>query len=52
MGRSETATDPAPLGMAEWTVVLKPKAQSRSGLTWDGLTKEMDEKLRYPGMPA
>ncbi len=51
MGRSETATDPAPLGMAEVTVVLKPRAAWRPGLTWDGLLKEMDEKLHYPGMP-
>jgi len=51
MGRSESATDPAPLGMAEVTVVLKAKAQWRPGLTWDGLIKEMDEKLHYPGMP-
>jgi Cu(I)/Ag(I) efflux system membrane protein CusA/SilA len=50
-GRAETATDPAPLGMAEVTVVLKPKDQWRPGLTWDGLIKEMDEKLHFPGMP-
>jgi Cu(I)/Ag(I) efflux system membrane protein CusA/SilA len=51
MGRSETATDPAPLGMAEVTVVLKPRAEWRPGLTWDGLIEEMDAKLHYPGMP-
>jgi copper/silver efflux system protein len=51
MGRSETATDPAPLGMAEVTVVLKPRTEWRPGLTWDGLLEEMDEKLHYPGMP-
>jgi Cu(I)/Ag(I) efflux system membrane protein CusA/SilA len=51
MGRAETATDPAPLGMAEVTVVLKPRAEWRPGLTWDGLLGEMDEKLHYPGMP-
>ncbi|WP_394836974.1 CusA/CzcA family heavy metal efflux RND transporter [Pendulispora rubella] len=50
-GRAESPTDPAPLGMAEVTVVLKPRAQWRKGLTWDGLLKEMDEKLRLPGMP-
>ncbi len=50
-GRSETATDPAPLGMAEVTVVLKPRDQWRPGVTWDSLLEEMDEKLRYPGMP-
>ena len=51
MGRAETATDPAPLGMAETTIVLKPKDEWRKGLTWDLLIQEMDEKLQYPGMP-
>jgi copper/silver efflux system protein len=50
-GRAETATDPAPLGMAEVTIVLKPRAEWRKGLTWDGLIEEMNEKLRFPGMP-
>ncbi len=50
-GRAETATDPAPLGMAEVTVVLKPREQWRAGLTWDELIRQMDEKLRFPGMP-
>ncbi len=50
-GRAETATDPAPLGMAEVTVVLKPRSAWRKGVTWDGLIKEMDEKLHFPGMP-
>ncbi len=49
-GRANTATDPAPLGMAEVTVVLKPREQWRPGLTWDALLKEMDGKLRFPGM--
>jgi Cu(I)/Ag(I) efflux system membrane protein CusA/SilA len=50
-GRSETATDPAPLGMLETTIVLKPKDQWRPGMTQDRLIREMDQKLRYPGMP-
>jgi Cu(I)/Ag(I) efflux system membrane protein CusA/SilA len=50
-GRAETPTDPAPLGMAEVTVVLKPRDQWRPGLTWEALLKEMDEKLHFPGMP-
>jgi Cu(I)/Ag(I) efflux system membrane protein CusA/SilA len=50
-GRAETATDPAPFGMAEVTVVLKPRAEWRPGLSWDGLVREMDEKLHFPGMP-
>jgi Cu(I)/Ag(I) efflux system membrane protein CusA/SilA len=50
-GRAESATDPAPLGMAEVTVVLKPRDQWRPGLTWDELVRQMDEKLHFPGMP-
>jgi len=50
-GRAETATDSAPLGMAEVTVVLKPRDQWRAGLTWDDLIAQMNEKLRFPGMP-
>ncbi|HEY2408372.1 MAG TPA: CusA/CzcA family heavy metal efflux RND transporter [Polyangiaceae bacterium] len=50
-GRAETATDPAPLGMAEITVVLKPRAEWRPGLSWDDLLRQMDQKLRFPGMP-
>ncbi|HEX8441784.1 CusA/CzcA family heavy metal efflux RND transporter, partial [Archangium sp.] len=51
MGRAETPTDPAPIGMAETVVMLKPKDQWRPGLTWEGLLREMDEKVQYPGMP-
>jgi Cu(I)/Ag(I) efflux system membrane protein CusA/SilA len=50
-GRVESATDPAPLGMAEVTVVLKPRTEWRKGLTWDDLIQQMDEKLHFPGMP-
>jgi Cu(I)/Ag(I) efflux system membrane protein CusA/SilA len=50
-GRVESATDPAPLGMAEVTVVLKPRTEWRKGVTWDGLIREMDERLHFPGMP-
>lgn len=51
IGRADTATDPAPLSMVETVVVLKPKEKWREGLTWEGLIQEMDEELRYPGMP-
>jgi Cu(I)/Ag(I) efflux system membrane protein CusA/SilA len=51
MGRAETATDPAPLGMAETTIILKPKSEWRKGLTWELLLKEMDERVQFPGMP-
>ncbi|HTJ47311.1 MAG TPA: CusA/CzcA family heavy metal efflux RND transporter [Kofleriaceae bacterium] len=50
-GRAETATDPAPLGMIETVIVLKPTDQWRPGLTWNDLKTEIDQKLKYPGMP-
>lgn len=51
MGRAETPTDPAPLNMAEVTVVLKPRAEWREGLSYEALIAEMDQRLQYPGMP-
>ena len=51
MGRSTSATDPAPLSMVETVITLKPRDQWRDGLTWDDLIAEMDEALNYPGMP-
>src|SRR5581483_11878923 len=50
-GRAESATDSAPLGMAEVTIVLKPRDQWRRGMTFEALISEMDRKLHYPGMP-
>ncbi|HEX7669335.1 MAG TPA: CusA/CzcA family heavy metal efflux RND transporter, partial [Polyangiaceae bacterium] len=50
-GRVESATDPAPLGMAEVIVVLKPRTEWRKGLTWEDLIRQMDGKLHFPGMP-
>jgi Cu(I)/Ag(I) efflux system membrane protein CusA/SilA len=51
MGRARTATDPAPVGMVESVVVLKPREQWRDGLSWEELIAEMDRELQYPGMP-
>ncbi len=51
MGRARTATDPAPIGMAETTIILKPRDQWRDGMTYEKLIEEMDERLQYPGMP-
>jgi len=51
IGRAETPTDPAPLSMVETIVQLAPREKWRAGLTWDALVAELDEKLRYPGMP-
>jgi Cu(I)/Ag(I) efflux system membrane protein CusA/SilA len=51
MGRARTATDPAPIGMVESVVTLRPRDEWREGMTWDLLIAEMDAELRYPGMP-
>jgi len=51
MGRAQTATDPAPLNMAETTVTLKPQEEWRPDMTWDKLIAEMDQRLTFPGMP-
>ena len=50
VGRANTATDPAPLDMYETTVVLKPEAQWRSGMTTARLVSAMDRATRLPGV--
>ena len=50
-GRANTATDPAPLAMFETTIVLKPEAEWRKGLTWDDLLRAMDSAVQFPGIP-
>ena len=50
VGRAETSTDPAPFSMGETTVMLKPEAEWRPGMTWDKLVDEMDKKMRLPGV--
>jgi Cu(I)/Ag(I) efflux system membrane protein CusA/SilA len=50
-GRANTATDPAPLAMFETTIVLKPEDEWRNGLTWEDLLAEMDQAIRFPGIP-
>lgn len=51
IGRSTSATDPAPLSMVEAVVTLKPKSEWREGMTSAKLIQEMDSTLRFPGMP-
>lgn len=51
IGRADTATDPAPMSMAEITITLKPEDQWRSGMTWDKLIAQMDETVHFPGIP-
>jgi len=50
MGRAETATDPAPLTMIETTILLKPRAQWREGMTMEKIKKELNELIQFPGL--
>jgi copper/silver efflux system protein len=50
VGRSDSATDNAPLDMYDTTVMLKPRSQWRAGLTYEKLIQEMDAKLQFPGL--
>lgn len=50
VGRAETATDPAPLTMIESFIQLKPKNQWRPGLTTEGLKRELDALVKFPGL--
>jgi Cu(I)/Ag(I) efflux system membrane protein CusA/SilA len=50
VGRSDSATDNAPLDMFDTTVMLKPRASWRPGLTYEKLIQEMDAKLQFPGL--
>lgn len=50
VGRSDSATDNAPLDMYDTTVMLKPREQWRPGMTYERLIQEMDAKLQFPGL--
>lgn len=50
VGRSDSATDNAPLDMYDTTVMLKPREQWRPGMTYEKLIQEMDKKLQFPGL--
>ena len=50
IGRSNSATDNAPLDMYDTTVMLKPREQWTAGMTYDRLVQEMDAKLQFPGL--
>jgi Cu(I)/Ag(I) efflux system membrane protein CusA/SilA len=51
VGRAGTATDNSPMGMANTTVVLKPRETWRPGVTFESLQAAMDQDLQVPGFP-
>ncbi len=50
VGRSDSATDNAPLDMYDTTIMLKPRSEWRPGMTYEKLIHDMDEKLQFPGL--
>jgi Cu(I)/Ag(I) efflux system membrane protein CusA/SilA len=50
VGRSDSATDNAPLDMYDTTVMLKPREQWSGGMTYEKLIQQMDAKLQFPGL--
>ncbi|MBI2602493.1 MAG: efflux RND transporter permease subunit [Deltaproteobacteria bacterium] len=50
-GRAKSATDPAPINMFETVITLKPKEEWRNGMTFEKVIAELDQKLKFPGMP-
>jgi Cu(I)/Ag(I) efflux system membrane protein CusA/SilA len=50
VGRSDSATDNAPLDMYDTTIMLKPRDQWRPGMNYEKLIHDMDEKLQFPGL--
>jgi Cu(I)/Ag(I) efflux system membrane protein CusA/SilA len=49
-GRSDSATDNAPLDMYDTTIMLKPREQWPAGMTYAKLIGNMDAKLQFPGL--
>ncbi|HEX4425934.1 MAG TPA: efflux RND transporter permease subunit [Terriglobales bacterium] len=50
VGRSDSATDNAPLDMYDTIVMLKPREKWPPGMTYEKLIHAMDEKLQFPGL--
>jgi len=50
VGRSDSATDNAPLSMFDTTIRLKPRSEWPKGMTYSKLVDEMDAKLQFPGI--
>ncbi len=50
VGRADSATDPAPISMIETWIRLKPREEWRKGLDADGLIKELNTRVKIPGV--
>ncbi len=50
VGRSNSATDNAPMDMFDTTIMLKPRSLWRRGMSYEGLVAAMDARLHFPGL--
>lgn len=50
VGRSDSATDNAPLDMFDTAIMLRPRSQWRPGMTYEKLIGAMDQQLQFPGL--
>jgi Cu(I)/Ag(I) efflux system membrane protein CusA/SilA len=50
VGRSDSATDNAPLDMFDTAIMLKPRGQWPHGMTYEKLIQEMDTRAQLPGI--
>lgn len=50
VGRSNSATDNAPLDMYDTTIMLTPRDQWPRDMSYSKLIRQMDEKLQFPGL--
>ena len=50
VGRSDSATDNAPLDMFDTTLMLKPRREWPAGMTYAKLMDAMDARLQFPGL--
>ncbi|HEV2297686.1 MAG TPA: CusA/CzcA family heavy metal efflux RND transporter [Candidatus Acidoferrales bacterium] len=50
VGRSNSATDNAPLDMYDTTIMLTPRNHWPAGMTYTRLIQQMDAKLQFPGL--
>ena len=51
VGRSDSATDNAPLDMYDTTIMLKPRSQWRTGMTYDSTDRgDGRRSCNFPGL--
>jgi copper/silver efflux system protein len=50
VGRSDSATDNAPMDMYDTTIMLKPRSEWPKGMTYEALIGAMNDKLSFPGI--